>query len=178
MAQIPFGFNSLEAYNDPKYRSISLDVSGIIITFEENVDDKTKNDLKKALLMALVKALDNISSEGVSYPRLQSRIPDIQSMIRDNMKNSGFDIVDVNFNRLGPDEKSKARIAKFEEAEMFASNPQLLAQRMAEAQKAAESAASAPVAPSPVPGVRFCRNCGSPAGAGKYCTSCGSSLIP
>ncbi len=187
MAQFSFAFKA--PYEDPKYRNIDLDVNCIIKTFEEDIDDKTMSEIKKAAFHAFEKAAEMISSQGVGFQGLQSKISVFQSMVILNLTSSGFHVTDVEFNKLGPDDNTKARIMKLEEAAMFAANPDLLAQRMAEGEKAhreavAASAASAaaaeptPVAPSPVGGAKFCRNCGSPAGAGKFCTFCGSLLNP
>lgn len=184
MAQFPFAFKA--RYEDPKYRYIDLDVNGIIKTFEEDVDDKTKSEITKAAFHAFEKAAEMVSSLGVGYQGLQSKISVFQSRVILDLTSSGFHVTDVEFNRLGPDDNTKARIMKLEEAAMFAANPDLLAQRMAEGEKehreaVAASAAAAeptPAAPSPVGGAKFCRNCGSPAGAGKFCTCCGSLLNP
>lgn len=187
MAQFPFAFKA--RYEDPKYSYIDLDVNGIIKTFEEDVDDKTKSEITKAAFHAFEKAAEMISSEGVGFSGLQSRISVFQSGIILDLTSSGFHVTNVEFTKLGPDDKSRARIADLDRATMFASNPDLLAQRMAEGEKehreaVAASAASAaaaeptPAAPSPVGGAKFCRNCGSPAGAGKFCTFCGSLLNP
>ena len=184
MAQFPFAFKA--RYEDPKYRYIDLDVNGIIKTFEEDVDDKTKSEITKAAFHAFEKAAEMVSSLGVGYQGLQSKISVFQSRVILDLTSSGFHVTDVEFNRLGPDDNTKARIMKLEEAAMFAANPDLLAQKMAEGEKAPREAVAAsataaeptPVVPSPVGGAKFCRNCGSPAGAGKFCTFCGSLLNP
>lgn len=187
MAQFSYAFKA--PYEDPKYRNIDLDVNCIIKTLEEDVDDKTKSEIEKVAFHAFGKAAEMISSQGVGFSGLQSRISVFQSGIILDLTSSGFHVTNVEFTKLSPDDKSRARIAKLEEAAMFAANPDLLAQKMAEGEKAhreavAASAASAAAAepttaaPSPVGGAKFCRNCGSPAGAGKFCTCCGSLLNP
>lgn len=158
-----FGTGTPMAYKDPTYRGIYIRYYGQYtfkimdpIRFYTNVSGNvtsvyTKNDLMKQCHAEFVNALDaalaKCSDEGYQYNDLPKKQLEIAQFMNDALDQAwherrGMIIESVAIEKVTPDEESRNRIEKIDDAIMM-SDQRVAAGRLAEAQaKAMENAAS------------------------------------
>ena len=158
-----FGSSSPMSYPDPEYRNIYIRYYGMysfkitdpfafVSNIAGNVSDKyTKTELMEQANAEFVSALDvslqSCASEGVVF----SSLPSKQLLIAKHMNEAldeewkklrGIEIVSVAIEKITPDDESRARIEKFDNASMY-SRTDYAAGRMVDATATAmENAAS------------------------------------
>lgn len=158
-----FGSQTPVPYDDPVYRGIYIRYFGSYtfkisnpLVFFRNVVGNVENVYTKAKLMeqadgefvtSLDTALGKCAVDGIKYNRLtveQKRLADYMNEALDEqwVKLRGMEVISVALEKITPDDDSRARIEKFDNAAMF-SQQEFAAGRMVDATATAmENAAS------------------------------------
>ena len=158
-----FGSSSPMSYPDPEYRNIYIRYFGVysfkisdpfafISNIAGNISDKyTKEQLMEQANAEFVSALDvalqQCASEGVIFSSLPSKQLLIASHMNEALDNTwktlrGMEVVSVAIEKITPDDESRERIQKFDNASMYG-REEYAAGRMVDATATAmENAAS------------------------------------
>lgn len=158
-----FGTSTPMPYDDPEYKSIYIRYFGMYsfkisnpVTFFQNItgnvtDTYTKEQLLNQADAEFVNALDTALSkcalDGIKFSRLpgeQLRLAKHmnEALDEDWLQRRGIVVESVAIEKITPDDESRERIQKFDDAAMF-SRPDLAAGRMVDAQaNALEGAAN------------------------------------
>ena len=196
-------FSNTIPFNDPKYRSIFIKISGDLMVESDDPNylvPGSETTVKYVADMANYSIGRTIINMGpVSYKELSTKFGEFVNVIASDLKSRQITLVGASFDPVEPDEASKIRIKRQEETERLVNDPAAMAAKMQEAQaQAAASVAAAQAAPvqaSPVAAqaaapasqaapassepqlMKYCARCGTLASGSKFCTNCGSSLI-
>lgn len=194
-------FSNTIPFNDPKYRSIFIKISGDLLVESDDPNylvPGSETTVKYVADMAnysIGRTLINMGT--VSYKELSTKLGEFVNVIASDLKSRQITLVGASFEPITPDEASRIRIKRLDEMEKLASDPAAMAAKMQEAQaQAAASVAAAQAAPiaaqasapaaAPVQAapasnepqlMKYCARCGTLASGSKFCTNCGSSLI-
>ena len=193
-------FSNTIPFNDPKYRSIFIKISGDLIVESDDPNylvPGSETTVKYVADMANYSIGRTLINMGpVSYKELSTKFGEFVNVIASDLKSRQITLVGASFDPVEPDEASKIRIKRQEETERLVNDPAAMAAKMQEAQAQATAAAqAAPVQASPVAAqaaapasqaalassepqlMKYCARCGTLASGSKFCTNCGSSLI-
>ena len=196
-------FSNTIPFNDPKYRSIFIKISGDLMVESDDPNylvPGSETTVKYVADMANYSIGRTLINMGpVSYKELSTKFGEFVNVIASDLKSRQITLVGASFDPVEPDEASKIRIKRQEETERLVNDPAAMAAKMQEAQaQAAASVAAAQTAPvqaSPVAAqasapvsqaapassepqlMKYCARCGTLASGSKFCTNCGSSLI-
>lgn len=196
-------FSNTIPFNDPKYRSIFIKISGDLMVESDDPNylvPGSETTVKYVADMANYSIGRTLINMGpVSYKELSTKFGEFVNVIASDLKSRQITLVGASFDPVEPDEASKIRIKRQEETERLVNDPAAMAAKMQEAQaQAAASVAAAQAAPvqaSPVAAqaaapasqaapassepqlMKYCARCGTLASGSKFCTNCGSSLI-
>ena len=135
-----FGSSSPMAYPDPEYKNIYIRYYGVysfkitdpfafVSNIAGNVSDKyTKDELMEQSNAEFVSALDvslqNCASEGVVFSSLPSKQLLIAKHMNEALDDSwkqlrGMEVISVAIEKITPDDESRERIQKFDNASMY-----------------------------------------------------------
>ena len=193
-------FSNTIPFNDPKYRSIFIKISGDLMVESDDPNylvPGSETTVKYVADMANYSIGRTLINMGpVSYKELSTKFGEFVNVIASDLKSRQITLVGASFDPVEPDEASKIRIKRQEETERLVNDPAAMAAKMQEAQAQATAAAQAvPVQASPVAAqaaapasqaapassepqlMKYCARCGTLASGSKFCTNCGSSLI-
>ena len=193
-------FSNTIPFNDPKYRSIFIKISGDLMVESDDPNylvPGSETTVKYVADMANYSIGRTLINMGpVSYKELSTKFGEFVNVIASDLKSRQITLVGASFDPVEPDEASKIRIKRQEETERLVNDPAAMAAKMQEAQAQATAAAqAAPVQASPVAAqaaapvsqaapassepqlMKYCARCGTLASGSKFCTNCGSSLI-
>lgn len=193
-------FSNTIPFNDPKYRSIFIKISGDLMVESDDPNylvPGSETTVKYVADMANYSIGRTLINMGpVSYKELSTKFGEFVNVIASDLKSRQITLVGASFDPVEPDEASKIRIKRQEETERLVNDPAAMAAKMQEAQAQATAAAqAAPVQAAPVAAqaaapasqaapassepqlMKYCARCGTLASGSKFCTNCGSSLI-
>ena len=181
-------FSNTIPFNDPKYRSIFIKISGDLMVESDDPNylvPGSETTVKYVADMANYSIGRTLINMGpVSYKELSTKFGEFVNVIASDLKSRQITLVGASFDPVEPDEASKIRIKRQEETERLVNDPAAMAAKMQEAQAQATAAAqaAAPVsqaapASSEPQLMKYCARCGTLASGSKFCTNCGSSLI-
>ena len=180
-------FSNTIPFNDLKYRSIFLKISGSIMVECDNPNllvPESETTVKYVADMANYSIARKLFDMGAAnFRELSSKLAEFVEIIGSDLKARSVTLVGASFDPIVPDEASQTRINRMDEMEKLSSGPSAIAAKVQEAQAQAEKpmsavtpAAAAPVSNEPVL-MKYCSRCGTPSSGTKFCTTCGSSMI-
>ncbi|MBQ8472376.1 MAG: SPFH domain-containing protein [Bacilli bacterium] len=158
-----FGSSSPMAYPDPEYKNIYIRYYGVysfkitdpfafVSNIAGNVSDKyTKDELMEQANAEFVSALDvslqNCASEGVVFSSLPSKQLLIAKHMNEALDESwkqlrGMEVVSVAIEKITPDDESRERIQKFDNASMYGRSEYATGRMVDATASAMENAAS------------------------------------
>ncbi len=148
-------FSNTIPFNDPKYRSIFIKISGDLMVESDDPNylvPGSETTVKYVADMANYSIGRTLINMGpVSYKELSTKFGEFVNVIASDLKSSQITLVGASFDPVEPDEASKIRIKRQEETERLVNDPAAMAAKMQEAQAQATAAAqAAPVQASPV----------------------------
>ena len=157
-----FGSQTPIPYDDPVYRGIYIRYFGSYtfkisnpLLFFQNIVGNVSDEYKKEQLMeqadaefvtALDSAIGKCAVEGIKYNRLTLEQTKLAAFMNDALDNDwkqlrGIEVVKVALEKITPDDESRERIQKFDNAAMY-SQQEFAAGRMVEATAAAMEGAA------------------------------------
>ncbi len=148
-------FSNTIPFNDPKYRSIFIKISGDLMVESDDPNylvPGSETTVKYVADMANYSIGRTLINMGpVSYKELSTKFGEFVNVIASDLKSRQITLVGASFDPVEPDEASKIRIKRQEETERLVNDPAAMAAKMQEAQAQATAAAqAAPVQASPV----------------------------
>lgn len=180
-------FSNTIPFNDPKYRSIFLKVSGDLMVESDNPSllvPGSEQTVKYVADMANYSIGRTLISMGsVSFRDLSTKLGEFVNVIASDLKSRSITLVGAAFNPIVPDDASQSRISRQDEMEKMTAAPAAPAPAPAPATAPAFSQAFASAAPAAAPVsnepvlMKYCARCGTPSSGTKFCTTCGSSMI-
>ena len=144
-------FSNTIPFNDPKYRSIFIKISGDLMVESDDPNylvPGSETTVKYVADMANYSIGRTLINMGpVSYKELSTKFGEFVNVIASDLKSRQITLVGASFDPVEPDEASKIRIKRQEETERLVNDPAAMAAKMQEAQaQAAASVAAAQAA--------------------------------
>ncbi len=178
-------FSNTIPFNDLKYRSIFLKISGSIMVECDNPNllvPESETTVKYVADMANYSIARKLFDMGAAnFRELSSMLAEFVEIIGSDLKARSVTLVGASFDPIVPDEASQTRINRMDEMAKLSSGPSAIAAKVQEIQAQAENPMSAAPAAAPVSNepvlMKYCSRCGTPSSGTKFCTTCGSSLI-
>ncbi len=173
-------FSNTIPFNDPKYRSIFLKVSGDLMVESDNPSllvPGSEQTVKYVADMANYSIGRTLISMGsVSFRDLSTKLGEFVNVIASDLKSRSITLVGAAFNPIVPDDASQSRISRQDEMEKMTAAPAPATAPAFSQAFASAAPAAAPVSNEPVL-MKYCARCGTPSSGTKFCTTCGSSMI-
>jgi hypothetical protein len=173
-------FSNTIPFNDPKYRSIFLKVSGDLMVESDNPSllvPGSEQTVKYVADMANYSIGRTLISMGsVSFRDLSTKLGEFVNVIASDLKSRSITLVGAAFNPIVPDDASQSRISRQDEMEKMTAAPAPATAPAFSQAFASAAPTAAPVSNEPVL-MKYCARCGTPSSGTKFCTTCGSSMI-
>ncbi len=188
-------FSNTIPFNDPKYRSIFIKISGDLMVESDDPNylvPGSETTVKYVADMANYSIGRTLINMGpVSYKELSTKFGEFVNVIASDLKSRQITLVGASFDPVEPDEASKIRIKRQEETERLVNDPAAMAAKMQEAQaqataaaQAAQAATSVTAQAAPVQAALVAAQAAAPASQAapassepqlmKYCARCGT----